>query len=120
MSKSDTSGLGVGLGAELSFDDLHNKFRAIVDRELTVNSARITPRCEPYFNRFIDSGVSYLLNSHASSRQVTAAERRLRGFTLQAINVANSRGKTILDIQTFRIVRTGGMWCPPFCGEDDE
>lgn len=106
--------------ATTSFDELHDKFVRTVSRVLAAKEVSIAPTCMSHFTSFIDSGVSYLINSHASPQEVAAAENQLRQFTLHTIKVARSRGKMRLDIQTFRISRSAGGWCPPFCGDDDE
>ncbi|HEX8737752.1 MAG TPA: hypothetical protein VF721_20635 [Pyrinomonadaceae bacterium] len=120
MPQSTESRLDVELDSETSLDELRDKFRAIVDHELSANSTQIAPGCKPHFNNFISSGVLYLLNNRATSRQITKAEKLLRRFTIRAIDTANSKGATAIDIQTFKLVKTGGMWCPPFCGDPED
>ena len=114
------TGLGSGSGSGLSFEDLHNRFLAIVGRQLTASAAQITPRCELQFHKFIDSGVFYLLDSGAPASKVKLAEEQLRRFTMQLIGEAKSKGESTLDVRTFHeVVKIGGMWCPPFCGGEE-
>lgn len=116
MSNSKT----YGSGSALTFDELHNTFQEIVERELTRRAAQIAPNCELCFNKFIDSGVYYLLQRGASPRSVTEAQTLLRSFTVKALNLAESEGKSTLEIETLQTVIVEGMWCPPFCGGNDE
>ena len=127
MSRRRPSSSGSGGGSSsrsgkalTDFNELHDRFRTVVATELTTNAVGIGPGCEPHLERFIDSGVSYLVGSDASAYEIQGAEEMLREFVRHAVGVAGSRGERVLSVRTLLLSSAVGKWCPPFCGWHDD
>jgi hypothetical protein len=121
LSSGSGGGSGSRSGKALTdFNELHNRFRTVVAAELTTHAIRISPGGQPHLDRVIDSGVSHLIGSDASSSEIQAAEEMLQEFVRHAAGVAGSRGERVLSASTLLLASGGGRWCPPFCGWHDD